>query len=142
LAVPLLYGAEQTPVWDAVRSADVTESTFHRTCAGAAGRAPTDSGACLRLPSSTVTAPAGRRLPIGGPPAPPTPPTAPTAAAPTAAPTTATARTLSPVAGRILPVRRGSLTDSGSRSDDGCHNGCGDDDRGGREAAQAGTRTS
>jgi len=147
LAVPLLYGAEQTTVWDAVRSSDIAACTVHRAGAVAAGRATADGNSRLRLPPPTVAASAGRRLPIdGGPPAPPSPPTAPTAAtaaAPTAATPTAAATTgaLSPIAGRILPVCRVGLADSGSLDDGGCDDGCGDDDRGGRKTAQAGTRT-
>lgn len=139
LAVPLLYGAEQTPIRDAVRSSDIAACTVHRSGAVAARRDPADGNTRLRLPPPTVAASAGWRLPIdGGPPAPPTPPTAPTAAAPTAAATTGA---LSPVAGRILPVCRVGLAYSGSLDDGSCNDGCGDDDRGGHKTAQAGTRT-
>jgi len=141
LAVSLLHGAEQTSVRDAVRSADVAASTVHGAGAGAA---PAVGDARVRLSPPTVSAPAGRRLPVSGPPAPPaTPPTAaPTATPPpaAAAAATTTTGTLPPVAGRILPVRRGGSNVYRNRGS-GDHWRGDNDDPGGVETAQAGTRT-
>lgn len=139
LAVPLLHGAEQTSVRDAVRSADVAASTVHGAGTGAA---PAVGDPRVRLSPPTVAAPAGRRLPVSGPPAPPaTPPTAaPTTTPPPPAAAATTTSALPSITGRILPVRRGGRNVGrnlcGGNQWRG-HNDC----PGGVETAQAGTRT-